>query len=260
MAQVIVVQRMWQRRDTPENWTARNPVLADGEIGIERDVPTTYFKMKIGDGSTPWNDLDYFGGEGGTVSMRVDSGYIQYSNDDGDTWNNLIAVADLEGPPGPEGDPGPAGDDGREVELQAGATHIQWRYVGDPTWTDLIAIEDIEGPPGDPGAQGPPGGPTEVISTSGNITLNANDHKGRFLLHTSGAITCPATVAAGFAKDDIVEVRRQSGAVTFVAGAGATLDYDTSRFSAAIYSLKDVVALKVIATNTWAIIGPLADA
>lgn len=40
------------------------------------------------------------------------------------------------------------GNDGREVELQTGATHIQWRYVGDIAWTNLIAIADITGTDG----------------------------------------------------------------------------------------------------------------
>ncbi len=40
------------------------------------------------------------------------------------------------------------GADGREIELQVGATHIQWRYVGDASWTDLIAIATITGTDG----------------------------------------------------------------------------------------------------------------
>lgn len=39
------------------------------------------------------------GGSGGagTIDMRVADGYIQYSNDGGATWENLIAIADLKG-------------------------------------------------------------------------------------------------------------------------------------------------------------------
>lgn len=37
------------------------------------------------------------------ASMRVDSGYIQYSNDNGKTWVNLIAEADLKGDKGADG-------------------------------------------------------------------------------------------------------------------------------------------------------------
>lgn len=44
------------RRDTSANWSTNNPVLALGEIGL---VTTTPKKMKIGDGATSWNSLDY---------------------------------------------------------------------------------------------------------------------------------------------------------------------------------------------------------
>ncbi len=44
-----------QRRDTAANWTAANPTLLAGEIGIESDTS----KIKIGDGSTAWNSLAY---------------------------------------------------------------------------------------------------------------------------------------------------------------------------------------------------------
>lgn len=44
------------RRDTAVNWQSVNPVLAEGEIGIETDT----MKAKLGDGVTAWNDLAYF--------------------------------------------------------------------------------------------------------------------------------------------------------------------------------------------------------
>lgn len=104
-------------------------------------------------------------------------------------------------------------------------------------------------------------GPTRVISTSGSITLSAATHNGRMLLHDTGAITLPETVAAGFEVNDIVEVRRNTaGAVTFVAGGAAVLDYNNTIYSPAILFPKDVVGLKVVAVNTWAIFGPLASA
>lgn len=45
------------RGDVADNWTANNPVLAQDEIGIERDTN----RLKIGDGSTAWADLPYWG-------------------------------------------------------------------------------------------------------------------------------------------------------------------------------------------------------
>lgn len=43
------------RRDTAANWTSVDPVLSQGEIGIETDTD----KFKIGDGISKWSELDY---------------------------------------------------------------------------------------------------------------------------------------------------------------------------------------------------------
>jgi Major tropism determinant N-terminal domain len=55
--------KIQMRRDTAAAWTAANPVLAAGEMGLETD--TTYYK--IGNGSTAWNSLAY-GAYNGTIS------------------------------------------------------------------------------------------------------------------------------------------------------------------------------------------------
>jgi len=57
------------RRGTATEWTAANPVLAEGELGIETDTS----QFKLGDGATVWNSLGYGG---------------------------------IQGPQGPQGDPG----------------------------------------------------------------------------------------------------------------------------------------------------------
>lgn len=46
------------RRGTAANWTATNPTLAQGELGLETDTG----KIKMGDGATAWTTLGYFGG------------------------------------------------------------------------------------------------------------------------------------------------------------------------------------------------------
>jgi len=48
------------RNGTAAQWTAANPVLAAGEVGIESDTR----KQKFGDGTTAWNSLAYAGGAG----------------------------------------------------------------------------------------------------------------------------------------------------------------------------------------------------
>lgn len=47
------------RNDTAANWTSANPVLLKGEMGIEIDTN----KFKIGDGTSTWDELDYFMGD-----------------------------------------------------------------------------------------------------------------------------------------------------------------------------------------------------
>ena len=49
--------RSLNRIDTKANWKAVNPVLAIGEMGIEKDGLLQ--NIKIGDGVTPWNSLQY---------------------------------------------------------------------------------------------------------------------------------------------------------------------------------------------------------
>lgn len=60
--------RIVLRNDSTAAWLAQeDAVLLKGEIGIEFNPEATAVgkkvKMKIGDGTTPWKDLPYFGGE-----------------------------------------------------------------------------------------------------------------------------------------------------------------------------------------------------
>ena len=48
--------RIQLRRDISANWISRNPILAEGEIGIETDTN----KLKIGNGVSAWNILNYY--------------------------------------------------------------------------------------------------------------------------------------------------------------------------------------------------------
>lgn len=43
------------RNDTAANWTSANPILAQGEMGLETD--TRFFK--IGNGTDTWSQLEY---------------------------------------------------------------------------------------------------------------------------------------------------------------------------------------------------------
>ena len=50
-----MANRIQLRRGNTSEWTNANPILAQGEVGIDLDQN----RVKIGDGSTPWNSLAY---------------------------------------------------------------------------------------------------------------------------------------------------------------------------------------------------------
>jgi hypothetical protein len=52
---ITLTALMKQRYDTAANWTAANPTLLAGEIGIESDTN----KWKVGTGSAAWTSLGY---------------------------------------------------------------------------------------------------------------------------------------------------------------------------------------------------------
>lgn len=51
------VSKIQLRRGTSSAWSTANPVLSEGEPGLD----TTLDKIKIGDGSTAWNSLPFYG-------------------------------------------------------------------------------------------------------------------------------------------------------------------------------------------------------
>lgn len=63
--------RLVLRNDTTENWTRVNPVLKLGEIGID----TTLNQIKIGDGSTDWNDLPF------SSNNEIDATMVEFTSD-----------------------------------------------------------------------------------------------------------------------------------------------------------------------------------
>ena len=77
------------RRDTTTNWTNNNPVLANGEIGIDTDQS----QFKIGDGATAWNDLFFIEG---VDSVNNETGTVILTTGDinEDTDHNYVTDAE----------------------------------------------------------------------------------------------------------------------------------------------------------------------
>ena len=150
---VVAKTRTWDTYVLPS-------ISADGSAEPPEDPAKAWFdeiRSQIGDLSklttkakenlvAAINEAAQSGGSGGggSVSMRVDGGYIQYSTDDGDTWESLIAVADL------KGDPGAAGHTPEITASKSGKTTT--------IKADGTAIAEIQdGADGKDGTDGAPG-------------------------------------------------------------------------------------------------------
>lgn len=93
------------RRSTTTEWSAINPVLQEGELGIEypdTGVGTGLCKFKLGDGYTKWNSLPYaFDAmaansiNGGTPSVSHDIILRSGTTDDWLTENPVLKYGEI---------------------------------------------------------------------------------------------------------------------------------------------------------------------
>jgi hypothetical protein len=90
------------RRDTAANWAFYNPVLLNGELGIETD---TYW-FKVGNGTSAWNSITTYNGLYGPSGSTGPTG----AGGGGNT--------------GPTGVPGGTGPQGRTGPVATGPTGV----------------------------------------------------------------------------------------------------------------------------------------
>lgn len=84
--------RVRLRRDTAANWTSANPVLGNGEVGLETDTR----KLKAGDGTLAWTALPYWL-TGATVrgqASKMDSGTVDIITQSAYVSTGLTATFD----------------------------------------------------------------------------------------------------------------------------------------------------------------------
>lgn len=77
------------RNDAAADWIARNPVLAEGEYGLETDT----FLIKIGDGISNWINLPYLNKLDAFYFKKAGDGSLTFSDSFAQTINNIIANA-----------------------------------------------------------------------------------------------------------------------------------------------------------------------
>ena len=76
--------------------------------------------------------------------------HIQWRYEGGE-WQNLVAIADIEGPAGQNGTDGA---NGKTPEFRVSENILQWRYVGDEIWLNLYDLSVLKGLDGKDGADG----------------------------------------------------------------------------------------------------------
>ena len=99
------------------------------------------------------NEAAQSGGGSASIAMRVDGGYIQYSTDNGNTWVNLIAKADL------KGDKGADGKDGTSITISNISESAADGGTNTVTFSDGSALKVKNGSKGSAGADGRDGAP-----------------------------------------------------------------------------------------------------
>ena len=117
------------------------------------------------DGKDGVNGKD--GADGKAIEVRSADSHIQWRYV-GETWQNLVALADLEGPAGQDG------KDGKTPEFRVNGSELQWRYVGDAIWLNLYDLSVLKGLDGSDGAAGKDG-ETPFIGENGNWWIGMSD-------------------------------------------------------------------------------------
>lgn len=97
MAEVIEY-RFRLRRGLAATWTSTNDVLLEGEFGLERDTS----RVKIGDGTTPWNSLPYWGGDADVQSVTTSSTITPNATDDAVIVSAQTTALSIANPAGTE--------------------------------------------------------------------------------------------------------------------------------------------------------------
>lgn len=202
-----MITRILLRRGAAVDWTAANPTLSDGEIGVETDTR----KFKFGTGTTAWNSLPYAVGVNNSTgsniqgvasawppagSPAVGDVYILpspvpsgtptgYAADTaviwtGTSWENIGPVAVIQGPTGLMGAHGATGVQGvTGVTGPTGPTGPTGQ-TGPIGPTGATGATGSTGDTGATGPIGPPGpfppvtpGPTETTVYVGGVLVAA---------------------------------------------------------------------------------------
>lgn len=192
-----MTSRLQQRRDTAANWTTNNPILAQGELGLETDTT----KWKMGDGSTAWNSLvyAYTAGATGPTGPTGPQGIEGPTGPTGAT--GATGPTGSQGPTGPTGAngstgaTGPTGAGGVEaVNAQTGTTYTFVLTDRDDLVTASNASAQTYTIPLNSSVAFPTGSLVNLIQIgAGQVTIQGSG--GVTVLSTAATVATPKTRA-----------------------------------------------------------------
>lgn len=247
--------QMQQRRATAAAWTAADPLLAEGEIGLEKDTN----RFKIGNGVDVWSLLPYASGlqgpmgpmgqtgdegEEGPEGIPGPIGSTGPTGATGDTGPTGPATPGFEGPEGEEGPqgipglPGPAG--------MAGATGGAGS-MGPP---GLDGPEGDDGMPGMPGSNGLP-----IISRGGTVYITSGIASAVNIIVWRAPFSCTVTAVKGYRVGGVGATinARKNGASNHLSSALSLTSADTWMDGGAVqntaYAVGDKLEIMVVSVS-----------
>ena len=123
------------------------------------------------DGKDGINGTDGINGK--SIEVQRAETHIQWRYEGGE-WQNLVAIADIEGPAGQNG---ADGANGKTPEFRVNENTLQWRYAGDEIWLNLYDLTALKGADGRDGADGKNG----KDGTNGQNGSDGEDGKTPFI-------------------------------------------------------------------------------
>lgn len=172
------------RRGTAAEWTSSNPILAEGELGLETDTD----KFKIGNGADSWTVLSY----GGIVGPQGPAGQAGSQGIQGE--------AGATGPSGVVSVTSPITNSGTSTSANIGIDLSNIASISSPSFTGTVT-----GAPAEPDTNANTAknfgyiGLPQVILNSGNLTLNKS-HAGEhiYVTGTAQTVTIPSNASLPF--------------------------------------------------------------
>lgn len=231
--------RMQHRRGTAAEWAAANPILADGELGFERDTGI----IKVGNGSTLWNQLP--------VALNSQFLPVLGKAFDAERLDGLDSTAFVK-----QTDTSAAAT-ANTVSKRDESGNISYNqlFLGAmPNTATAAARRDfVEGIRREPVAR------TVTAST----TLALTDEGGLVSFNGAAAVACtvPANATVAFPIGSWVDIQtiKASAPVTITAAAGVTIRTPVTGYSLVCLDAYAPVRLLKIGTDEWMPIAGTVD-